>query len=669
MDAVRFLQDLTVVLAVAAAALLLFRRLGQPPVLGYLAAGLIIGPHTPPMPLVTDMHSLETMAEVGVIFLLFALGIEFNLARLAKAGLRVALCALIEAALMIAAGFMAGLWLGWSRAESLLLGGVIAVAGTAIVARTLLERAKRPSGWEELVAGMLIAEDMVAVLLIALFSSAASAGSLAPGALMETAGRFGMLVTVLLVVGLLLLPKLLAAAERSGMDEVRTMVVVGTCFGVALLTRNLGYSAALGAFLAGAMASTSRGADTLHHIAAPFRDVFGAVFFVSVGMMIDPLWLIHNWRTAALLAAGVVLVRWAVNFTALGLVGERPAAAAQAALAMLPIGEFSFILAQLAQREGLARQPVYPLAVALCFATTLASAQLLPRASDAALARLTPGWLDALFARYRAALGRAALPPRLKQAWLLMRPSLMQIALNAAGIGALFLGASGALERFPGAEPFPGAAWTAAMAVSLPFLIAMLRKGQAVALLAVEACLQNDARGLSASETHPVLARLAPAAATLLLAWWYMTAGAAILPPWPYSLAPLVALAVAAFALWRRMTRLYASLQTAFRASLTHDERKQDSGAALIVDALSSGSTQLFVMRVREGHWAAGRSVPGTGLRTRTGAMAVSIKRAGVSLQPTPENALKPGDEVLLVGEPEQLLGAGRLFSAGPLDG
>ena len=158
MDPYLFLRDLAVVTSLAAGVLLVFRRLGWPPVLGYLAAGLIIGPHTPPYVLVADPRSLEALAEIGVVFLLFALGCEFNFSRLARAGAKALVCAAIEAALMICAGWALGSAMGWPVKDALVLGGVAAVASTAIVARTLLERSGAPSGWEELVAAVLIAE-------------------------------------------------------------------------------------------------------------------------------------------------------------------------------------------------------------------------------------------------------------------------------------------------------------------------------------------------------------------------------------------------------------------------------------------------------------------------------------------------------------------------------
>lgn len=669
MEAGSFLQDLTVVLAIAAAVVLLFWRWGQPPILGYLVAGLIIGPNTPPMPLVTDARSIEALAEIGVVFLLFALGVEFNLRRLAKAGLKSILCAAIEATLMMAGGYAAGTCLGWTGMESLLLGGVIAVAGTAVVARTLLERAQKPSGWEELVAGMLIAEDILAVLLIAFFSSAARLGDLSPATLLSTLGRLGILLTALLTFGLMALPRLLRAAERAGLGEVRSLVIIGTCFAVALLTYKLGYSAPLGAFLAGAMSSMGGPTARLHETAAPFKDVFGAVFFVSVGMLIDPGWIIANWQIALGLALAVITARFAVNFMALLAVGEGHTASMQAALAMLPIGEFSFILAQLSHKEGLSSKPIYPIAVMLCLATTLASAQLLPVATEERIGRFFPERLRAFLSAYGAGLRRLAIPARPKLVWMLLRPSMLQIAMNMVGISGLFLAAGAAQERYAWLRSLPGGLWMAAALVSLPFLIALVRKTQAVTLVLLEAMTETADGGRPPSEAHPLLTRLLLGFSTVLVAGWYLRLSIILLPPWPFAVLPLLVIGLTAFLLWRRMSRLYALLQVALRESVAHRETEPETAAtalSVFADALSPEKVHIAPFRLTTGNWAVGKSIAEIGLRSKTGASLLQINRRGAPMpSPGPENALEAEDELLLIGESDQIMRAKGLLTSG----
>ncbi|HAM36202.1 MAG TPA: hypothetical protein DEB40_02265 [Elusimicrobia bacterium] len=672
MNSVQFLQDLTVVLSIAAAVILLFRRLRQPPIIGYLIAGLIIGPHTPPMPLVTDVHSLEALADIGVVFLLFALGIEFNLRRLAKAGAKSILCAGVEFSLMTAVGYGVGAWLGWSPIERLILGGVIGVTGTAIVSRTLLERAQHPSGWEELVAGMLIAEDILSVFLIAFFSSASNFTDFNLWTILSMLARFGMLLTVLMVVGLIVLPRILKAAERAGMDEVRSIVIVGICFGTALLTQKLGYSAALGAFLAGAMTSMGGPTSKLHETAAPFKDVFGAIFFVSVGMLIEPRWLFANWQAALGLTVTVILARAAVNFLALASVGESPTSSIQATLAMLPIGEFSFILAQLAQREGLTSRPIYPISVMLCLGTTLVSAQLLPRAKAERVAHLIPDRLSAGMDSYRAGLARFAFPSRWQQLWKLIRPSIIQIALNIIGISGLFVAAKAMQEKYPVFEIFPGSVWMAATLMSLPFLIALLRKTQAVTLILLEVMVYSGPNSRPPSETHPLLTRSILAISSALIAWWYLSISFFLLPPWPYAILPLTVIGLAAFLLWRRMSRLYSILQGALRESIAHSDAEPEATAralSIFVESSSPEKVHVASLRLMSGHWAVGKSLIELGLRSKTGVSLLQINRGNEAIpSPSPEARFQVEDELVLFGEREHFKRAKELLETGKVE-
>ena len=652
-------------LGAAAIALAVFKRLGLPPVLGYLVAGLLIGPNTPPHILVADPHSLEALSEIGVVFLLFALGVEFNLYRLARVGAAALLGAGIEAGLLVAAGAGAALWLGWRGLEALLLGGVVSIAGTAIVARTLLER--RRETWTEIVSGMLIAEDMICVLLIAFFSSAAAVGVPSAATLGAATGRFAVLVTLILTVGLLVLPRVLAAVKRTGLEEVRTLAVVAACFATALITDKLGFSAALGAFLAGAMVSSS-GEQDVHHAVAPFRDVFGAVFFVSVCMMIDPAWLFREWRLTLGLSAAVVAARGAVNFGALLAVGQDSSVAVRAALAMLPIGEFSFILAQLGSRQGLTDQPLYPMAVTLCLATTVASAWLLPAAERALEGGRAPfPRLDARLERYRGSwTGRGSVPSRAALAWRLVRPSVLQIILNAALVAGIFLGAEAAGDALPVRRPI--LVWTFCTLLSLPSLSAVARKLHAVMLVAAEA--SRPPGSPPPAESLPGIVRAFAAFAVLLTLWGYAALSMPLLPPWPRSALPLGLAVLGALTSWRAMTRVYARLQSALRETLSRGRADPETSAAALshfTQALPSANVSVKTARVGPRHWAAGRTLGEVGLRAATGTSILQVVR-GQETAPAPDAsfALAHGDEVLLIGSAEQLSAAERWLESGP---
>ncbi|MBI3297663.1 MAG: cation:proton antiporter [Elusimicrobia bacterium] len=668
MNAASFLRDLTVVLLAAAAALLLFKRLRWPPVLGYLAVGLLVGPNTPPFSFIADIHSLEALSEVGVVFLLFALGVEFNLGRLAQAGIRAVLCAVIEAGLLLGGALAIGLALGRPVVESLLLGGIAALASTAIVARTLLESDKlRTGAWSELSAGMLIAEDVVAVLLIGLFASLGALSSFSVGIAFGLVVRLATLAIILLVAGLLILPRLMGVVERSGMKEIRTLLVVGTCFGVSFLTHTLGFSAALGAFLAGALVSESAGGKRLHDTVEPFRDVFGAVFFVAVGMMIEPAWVLANWRPALAIAAAVVVGRFGANFAALTAVGADRVSAVQASAAMLPIGEFSFLLAQLAQRERLSDAPLYPVAVLLCLATTTASAVLLPRtlarpeAVDRAFGAFAARWFD----HYRDTIRRAAMPHRVALVWSLTRPSLIQILLNALVISGLFIAAGGLKARVDIETAVPGALWAGVALVTLPLLLALWRKTQAVALILLEAFTTGPEDDRPPAEARPRLTRLILGAATLLVGWWYLSLSFALLPRGRAAAVPLLIILGAGTALWRGANRLYAKMQAGLRDTLARSSAQPEAGATIVSHLVEQEEgVTVSTADLSAGAKAVGRSLAELDVRGLSGASVLQVSRRGqVLVAPSAAMRFEAGDNVLLVGSAEQVAAAKALLT------
>lgn len=670
MEALHFLQDLTVVLSSAAAVLLLFKRFKQPPVLGYLAVGLLLGPHTASLNLVADMRSLEALAQIGIVFLLFALGVEFNLKRLAAVGIRAMLCAGFEVIVLGGFGYWAGMLLGMSPISALLFGAVTAFASTAIVARFVLEYGGK-DGWGELASGVLIAEDILAVMMIAFFSSAGRIGDWQVSAIFEQAFRFGILATLILVAGLLILPLILGLVERSGMKEVRTLVIIGTCFGVSFLTEVLGFSAALGAFLAGAMMAETAVPSRLRDTVEPFKDVFGAVFFVAVGMMIDPSWILAHWQLALSLTALIALGRFLTNFAALTLVGEDKVAAVQAAVARMPIGEFSFILAAVGDRHGLTSWPLYPMAVLFCLGTTLVSAAALPGvvAHPERIDRLFPRWFGHLLSEYRAGVKRLTVPRRFQLLVDLIRPSLIQILLNLLGLSGLFLVARYIQNRYGFDVHLPGVVWTAAAFLSLPFLLAMWRKAQAVTLILLEELTTRGDDPRPPAESHPTLTRFILGVTTVLVAWWYLSLSLVLLPPMPYTLIPLMIMAVMGTFLWRGMNRLYAKMQVSLRTTLTKGHAEPETAPTVVshlVEASSSARVHIVTHRIGKNTTAIGQALRDLGLRAETGASIVQINREGEPMtSPGPATHLQSGDEVLLVGEKDQIEAAKSLLDRG----
>ena len=272
-----FLTNLAIVLCVAAVTTVVFQRLRQPVVLGYILAGLLVGPHVP-FPLVADDEIIRGLSELGVILLLFTIGLEFTVEKLLRVGAAAAIVAAVEVSIQIILGDLAGRIFGWSPRESLFAGAVVAISSTTIIAKAFAEL--RIGGrLRELVLSILIVEDLIAILLLAALTTL-SAGRLSPAELGITAGRLALFLGCVVVAGLLIIPRLVRAILKLDRPETTAVASVGICFAFALLAQRFGYSVALGAFLAGTLVAESQHGVSIEHLLQPVRDLFAAVFFV-----------------------------------------------------------------------------------------------------------------------------------------------------------------------------------------------------------------------------------------------------------------------------------------------------------------------------------------------------------------------------------------------------
>src|SRR5262245_15414881 len=242
-----FLKAITVVLCVAAVTTVLFQRLRQPVVLGYILAGLIVGPHIP-IPLVADRETIQTLSELGVILLMFSLGLEFSLKKLVQVGPTAGLTAIVETSFMVWLGFMMGQVFGWTTRESVFAGAIVAISSTTIVAKAFDERGVAGK-LREIVVGVLIVEDLIAILLLTILIAISSGDTLSAGTLLMSSGRLAAFLAGLISVGMLLVPRTIRAINRLNRPETTLVTSIGLCFGVALLAQKFGYSVALGAFI------------------------------------------------------------------------------------------------------------------------------------------------------------------------------------------------------------------------------------------------------------------------------------------------------------------------------------------------------------------------------------------------------------------------------------
>ncbi|HEY2759269.1 MAG TPA: cation:proton antiporter, partial [Pirellulales bacterium] len=385
-DSIGFLQTLAIVLCVAAVTTVVFQRFKQPVVLGYLLAGMIIGPHVV-VPLEADSHTVHTLAELGVILLMFSLGLEFSLSKLLSVGVTAGFVAIVQCSLMVWIGYIVGQLFGWSRLESVFAGAIIAISSTTIIVKAFDEQGIR-GGFTNVVFGILIVEDLIGILLITILTALSAGEAPAAADIARTAGRLAAFLAALLVVGLLIVPRLMRVIVKLDRPETTIVSSIGLAFGFSLLAAECGYSVALGAFIAGSLVAESGVEKTVEHLVQPIRDMFAAIFFVSVGMLIEPREMATNWLVVLVFLLAVVFGK--ILSVGLGafLTGQGIQNSARIGMSVAQIGEFSFIIASVGVAGGSIDPLLYSMAIAVSAITTLLTPWLI-RAAPA-----TAEWVD-----------------------------------------------------------------------------------------------------------------------------------------------------------------------------------------------------------------------------------------------------------------------------------
>lgn len=666
-----FLQDLAVVMAVAGLVTLLFHRLKQPVVLGYLLAGFIIGPYTPPFPLIRDELTIRTLADLGVIVLMFSLGLEFSLRTLREVGRSAFIVAAVEITLMVLVGYEVALLLGWPPGDRLLLGIMLALTSTTIVVKSLRDRGELNAPHGRLISGVAIYDDIFVILVMVLLPGIARTGSLPTGQLLVTLlGLFVFLVAAT-VVGLLVVPRLIRFVSRFRSDEMLLVLALGLCFGMSLLALKLQFSPALGAFLMGGILAETREHGRIGTLIAPIRDMFSAIFFVSIGMLIDPRQVLEHGGTILLITAVYLVTKVAAcawGGLVAGLTGRE---AIRVGTGMAQVGEFAFILATIAASLHLTSDFLPPVIVAVATLNAVLRPYLVDhsdRLADA-LGRIMPGPLRAVATVYARWLVEARQGPGLSPARRVVRTVLSQIALNLALIAAAFLAAAFfARLPLPARLHLPAALggarsvyWLAAAVLCLPVFVATARKIQATAMMLADLTLPADNPRLAAARgvvTH-ILAGLGLAGLLLFT----LLVSLPLLPPWPILTLLGVLLAVVILRHGQQLNRFYSLA----KGTLV-DNWEQGPGPA-------PAETPPLPAALRDAHLATVTLPAGhrptllreLALRTRTGASVVAIERQGVSrVNPGPDEELLAGDQLLVLGSPAQLDQARALLAAAP---
>lgn len=377
------IADLALILICAGAMTLLFKRLKQPVVLGYIVAGFMASPNMPYMPSVTDLHSVHLWSEIGVIFLLFALGLEFSFRKILRMGATpiIAACAIIMGMMLV--GIFAGYAFGWSQMDCIYLGGMLAMSSTTIIFKAFDDMGLRQKRFASLVLSVLIIEDILAIVLMVMLSTLAVSKEFEGTQMLMSILKLVFFLILWFVVGIYLIPLFLRKVRLLMSNETMLITALALCFGMVVIASSVGFSAAFGAFIMGSILAETVEAENIEHLVSPVKDLFGAIFFVSVGMMVD-VTLIGQYIIPILCLVVAIMVGHTLLSTGgFLLAGQSLRTAMQCSFSLTQIGEFAFILASMGTSLGVISDHLYPIVVAVSVITTFTTPYMIRLAEPA----------------------------------------------------------------------------------------------------------------------------------------------------------------------------------------------------------------------------------------------------------------------------------------------
>ena len=364
------INDLALILICAGVMTLLFKKLKQPLVLGYVVRGFLASPHMPYTPSVMDTANIQTWADIGVIFLLFALGLEFSFKKIVKVGGAAIIAACTIIFCMILLGITVGTGFGWQRMDSIFLGGMIAMSSTTIIYKAFDDLGMRKKQFTGLVLSVLILEDILAIVLMVMLSTMAVRHNFEGSEMLESIGKLLFFLILWFVVGIYLIPELLKRCRKLMSEETLLIVSLGLCFGMVVMAARTGFSAAFGAFIMGSILAETVEAESIERLVKPVKDLFGAVFFVSVGMMVDPAMIVEYALPIIVITLAVIFGQSLFGTLGVLLAGQPLKTAMQCGFSLTQIGEFAFIIASLGVSLHVTSDFLYPIVVAVSVITT-----------------------------------------------------------------------------------------------------------------------------------------------------------------------------------------------------------------------------------------------------------------------------------------------------------
>lgn len=620
------ISDLAVILGVAGLVAAVFQRIRLPVVLGYLVAGLMVGTYARHFPLISDFPNVRIWADIGVIFLMFSLGLEFSFRKLSRVGVSSGLTAILEVSLMYGMGFVAARAMGWSMMESLFLAAMVSISSTTIIIKSLDELGLKSRRFAETIFGVLIVEDLIAILMMVALSTIAVTESVSGMSLLSSTGKLILVVGSWFLAGYFILPRFVRAVGRHGSDEMLTILSIGLCLFLSVLASHFGYSVALGAFIMGSILAETTESHRIEELVRPLRDLFGAVFFVSIGMLLDLRTLDEHASSIAVITA-VVLVGKVLSVTLGALIsGQTLRTSVQVGFGMAQIGEFSFILATLGSSLRVTQPRLYPVAVAVCLITSFTTPYMIRGSHKAAT------WFESHLPQSALEfLNRYALWIQERRADRMRRTEfhrlLFRWLLNGIVVSAIYI----AIAELGFGPASRWMAWLLSSSCAAPFIWGML---------------SSFRRGSGGGGTL-FFFRLATVIWVGLLSLEYFA--------WSFALPFTFGLVLALFALFfRQIEASYHWFESRFLS--TFEPVRKTGRTTDVLRQLAPWDAHLVRIKVHPNSDIAGLRLRDAQLRSRFGMSVIAIQRGVQSLiAPQPDEQIFPKDEILVLGTDEQV--------------
>ena len=657
-EELNLVRDLAVILVSAGAFTIISKALKQPLILGYILAGFLVGPHISWFPGISSEETVHQWSEIGIIFLMFGLGLEFSFKKLLKVGSSALVTAGSKFLGVFVLGYVTGQAMGWTAMESIFLGGLLSMSSTMVVLKSYDDMGLKGRPWTGMVFGTLVVEDLIAILLMVLLSTMAVSHQFAGGEMLFNLAKLAFFLILWFLVGIYVIPSVLKRARRFLNDEILLIVSIGLCFGMVALAVAVGFSSALGAFVMGSILAETIESEHIERLVAPIKDLFGAIFFVSVGMMVAPAVIGEYWLTILIITLLVMLTHILFAGAGILMTGGGLRNAVHTGFSLAQLGEFGFIIAGVGVTLGVMRDFIYPVIIAVSVITTFTTPYMIKLAEPAygGLLKVLPErWIARIDAPEQKSRASAVEQSEWKK---LLQAYFTRIVLYGVILVAIMIGSKQFLEPlasklFPDWSPFIHNLTVVAVTLvaMAPFLYGMAISSGSINAHAAKLLTEKNANkwplaGLVLTRTFLAISMILS-----VIASHFHLAGWAVV---------LIFLGGLVFVIASRSTmHRYSALEQRFLSNLNEKEeaeRKRHPITNSVRNKMAGYDVHLELLEVSPDSIFIGQQLKDIPFRAETGANLIKIQRGSQSITiPSGDVRIFPYDKLLAVGSSTQI--------------